>query len=305
MAQYLMKRIFLAFPVILGISIVVFAALRLAPGDPARAIAGLDATPEFVETVRVEYGLDKPMHVQFASFVADLAQLNLGKSIRTSKPVLDELLSRYPTTILLAITSTLLAAIIGISLGVGAAYYQHQMVDYGVMALSMAWLSIPNFVLGIGLIYLFAVTLGWLPSTGSRTWLHFVLPVITVSATGIGIIARQTRSAMLEVLSAEYIRTARAKGLSEPRVLFRHALRNALVAVITIIGVIFGQLLAGTVIVETLFGLPGVGRLMIDSINARDYPVVQGAILIIAFSYVVVNIIVDLVYVVLDRRIKL
>lgn len=305
MTLYLAKRLLLAVPVLFGITLVVFGALRLAPGDPALAIAGLDADGATVEAIRREHGLDRPVYEQYVTYMGKLLRLDLGRSVTTQTPVLAELSVRFPTTLALAVTATAVATAIGVSLGVLAARFQRQRIDYLVMGLAMAWLSVPNYVLGLLLILLFAVTLGVLPAVGASTPAHFVLPVLTVAAVGAGILARQTRAAMLEVLSQDFVRTARAKGLTESDVLWRHALRNALIPVLTLIGVIFGNLMAGTVIVESVFGVPGIGKLMVDRILARDYPTVQGAVLLISCSYVFVNIFVDLAYIVVDRRVRL
>lgn len=305
MTLYLAKRLLLAVPVLFGITLVVFGALRLAPGDPALAIAGLDADGATVEAIRREHGLDRPVYEQYLTYMGKLLRLDLGRSVTTQTPVLAELSVRFPTTLTLAVTATAVATAIGVSLGVLAARFQRQRIDYLVMGLAMAWLSVPNYVLGLLLILLFAVTLGVLPAVGASTPAHFVLPVLTVAAVGAGILARQTRAAMLEVLSQDFVRTARAKGLTESDVLWRHALRNALIPVLTLIGVIFGNLMAGTVIVESVFGVPGIGKLMVDRILARDYPTVQGAVLLISCSYVFVNIFVDLAYIVVDRRVRL
>ncbi len=305
MTLYLVKRLLLAVPVLFGITLVVFVALRLAPGDPALVLAGFDADGATVQAIRVENGLDKPMYVQYVTYMGNLLRLDLGRSVTTREPVARELSMRYPITLTLAVAATLLATVVGVSVGVIAARFQRTWIDYLLMGLAMAWLSVPNYVLGLLLILLFAVTLGLLPAVGASKPADYVLPVITVAAVGAGMLARQTRAAMLEVLSQDFVRTARAKGLSEGTVLSRHALRNALIPVLTTIGVVFGNLMAGTVIVESVFGVPGIGKLMVDRILARDYPTVQGAVLFIACSYVFVNILVDLAYVAADRRVRL
>jgi ABC-type dipeptide/oligopeptide/nickel transport system permease component len=302
---YLVKRLVLAVPVFFGITLVVFGALRLAPGDPALALAGMDADGAAVEAIRVEYGLDRPAHEQYVKYMGKLLQLDLGRSVVTNIPVVQELASRFPTTLALAVSATLLATIVGVGLGTLAAQFPRRWVDYLVMIMAMGWLSVPNYVLGLLLILLFAVTLGVLPAVGASTPMHYVLPVVTVAAVGAGILARQTRASLLEVLSEDYIRTATAKGLARRPVLLRHALRNALIPIVTLIGVIFGNLMAGTVIVESVFGIPGLGKLMVDRIHSRDYPTVQGAVILIAMTYVFVNILVDLVYVVVDKRVRL
>jgi ABC-type dipeptide/oligopeptide/nickel transport system permease component len=286
-------------------TLVVFVALRLAPGDPALALAGFDADVATVAAIREQFGLDRPLVEQYFVYVRRLITLDLGRSVATQIPVVDELRSRLPATLILAFAATILATITGVALGVTAAINQRKGLDYLVMLLSMAWLSIPNYVLGLLLILLFAVTLGWLPATGTSTPLHYVLPTITVAAVGTGVLARQTRAAMLEVLSEDYVRTARAKGLRPRIVLLAHALPNALIPVLTSVGLLFGNLIAGTVIVESVFGIPGLGKLMVDRISVRDYPTVQGAVLLISTSYVFVNLLVDLAYVMVDKRVRL
>jgi peptide/nickel transport system permease protein/oligopeptide transport system permease protein len=305
MTSYLAQRIILAVPVLFGITLVVFFALRLAPGDPALALAGFDADPATVEAIRVENGLDRPLPEQYFVYMRRLVTFDLGRSVRTQAPVIEELASRFPTTLILALSATTLATSLGVGLGVLAARFQRRWIDYTVMFLAVGWLSIPNYVLGLLFILVFAVKLGILPATGASTPVHFILPVFTVGAVGCGVLARQTRAALLEVLNEDYVRTARAKGLGERPVLLRHALRNALIPVVTIVGVIFGNQLAGAVIVENVFALPGLGTLLVERINARDYPTVQGAVLLIAFSYVFVNIVVDFAYVVIDKRVRL
>lgn len=305
MRAYVAKRLLLSLPVMFGVSVLVFAALHLAPGDTAEALVGLNATNENLAVVRHEYGLDQPAPEQFARYFVGLLHLDLGRSPTTQLPVAKELADRFPTTATLAVSATALAVLVGVSLGVVAASFQRTWIDYAAMAIALAGLSIPNYVVGVLLILVFAVTLGWLPAIGSSTPQHFVLPVITVSLFGVGVLARQTRSAVLDVLHEDYIRTARAKGLAERGVLLRHALWNALIPLTTVVGLIFGALLGGTVIVESVFGINGVGKYMVDRISSRDYPAVQGGVLLIAASYILVNLVVDLLYGVLDKRVRL
>jgi ABC-type dipeptide/oligopeptide/nickel transport system permease component len=305
MGTYLVKRLMLALPVLVGITFVVFVAVRLAPGDTAVTLAGLDSNPEILEAIRKEYGLDKSGPEQYLTFITDLVHLNLGTSSVTRRPIADEIAARIPTTATLALLATAFATVLGMTLGVLAARFQRTWLDYTLMIFAMAALSVPNYVVGLGAILIFAVTLHVLPATGGDSPQAFILPVITTGLVGVGVIARQTRSAVLDVLAEDYVRTARAKGLNERRVMYGHALRNALIPVVTIIGLIFGSLLGGTVIVETIFSLNGIGKFMIDRINSRDYPAVQGAVLVIALSYVFVNILVDVMYGVVDKRVRL
>jgi ABC-type dipeptide/oligopeptide/nickel transport system permease component len=305
MGTYLVKRLILALPVLIGITFVVFVAVRLAPGDTAIALAGLDSNQEVLEAIRKEYGLDKSGPEQYAKFMTDLVHLNLGTSSVTRLPIAEEIAARLPTTATLALLATAFATALGITLGVLAARFQRTWLDYTLMIVAMAALSVPNYVVGLGAILIFAVTLHLLPATGGGSPQAFILPVVTIGLVGVGVIARQTRSAVLEVLAEDYVRTARAKGLNEGRVMYGHALRNALIPVVTIIGLIFGNLLGGTVIVETIYSLNGIGKYMIDRISSRDYPAVQGAVLVIALSYVFVNILVDVMYGVVDKRVRL
>lgn len=304
MTGYLLKRILFALPVLLGISLVTFTALRLVPGDPALALAGPDADYVTVAAIRQTYGLDRPIHEQYAIYLAHLVQMDFGQSIRTGTPVLNELLARFPTTLGVALSATFVATLLGVFFGVLAAAFQRRFVDYAVMAVAMSWWSIPNYVLGLVLILVFSVTFHILPATAARPPIGYVLPVVTIAAAGAGLLTRQTRAAMLEVLHGDYIRTARAKGLTEKATLFRHALRNALIPVVTVIGVTFGHLLSGTVIVESIFGIPGMGSLLVERIIARDFPTVQGGVLLVAASYVFVNIAVDFAYVAIDKRVR-
>jgi ABC-type dipeptide/oligopeptide/nickel transport system permease component len=295
----------LAVPVLFGVSLLVFIAVRLAPGDPAQILAGFDANKEMLDAIRQEHGLDRPWPEQYVRFVGDLAHLNLGTSTTSRQPVAMELAERLPITAALAVSATIFASIVGVTAGVLAARFQRTWIDYLAMVAAVGGLSIPNYVVGLVLILVFAVTLHILPATGASSPLHFIMPVFTVGALGAGIIARQTRSAVLDVLGEDYIRTARAKGMAERLVLFRHALRNALIPIVTVIGLIFGQLLAGTVIVETVFDVPGMGKYMIDRITLRDYTAVQGAVLVITLSYVFVNVLVDVAYALIDTRVRI
>jgi ABC-type dipeptide/oligopeptide/nickel transport system permease component len=311
MATYIVRRLLLAIPVLLGASFLVFASVRFVPGDPAIAIAGELATPELVARVREEMGLDKPLLVQYGIYLERTLQGDFGRSVRSSLPVAEEISNRLPKTIQLAMLSMLVASAIGIPLGVLSAMRANTWVDGGCMIVALLGVSMPIFWLGLMLMILFSVALPrWLglpgpilPPTGSGTWQHMVMPVIALAAASMAIQARMTRACMLEVLRADYIRTARAKGLSERVVIYRHALRNALIPIVTIVGLQFGTLLGGAVLTETVFGWPGLGRLLVDSIGYRDYPVIQGTVLVITLGFVLVNLAVDLLYAYLDPRI--
>ena len=311
MTTYILRRLLFAIPVLIGASFLVFWSIRWIPGDPAIALAGELATPELVARVREDLGLDRPLLVQYAIYAQRALQGDMGRSVRTGLPVTDELLIRLPKTLQLASLSLILAAVVGIPIGVISATRANTWVDGGSMIFALLGVSMPIFWLGLMLIIFFAVTLPrWLglpepilPPTGTGTWKHLVMPTIALAANSMAIQARMTRACMLEVLRTDYIRTARAKGLVEWKVVYKHALRNALVPIVTIIGLQFGTLLGGAVLTETVFAWPGVGRLLIDAISFRDYPVIQGAVLVITVGFVMVNLLVDVLYAYLDPRI--
>lgn len=303
LSSFLIRRMIHLIPVLIGISIVVFSVLRLIPGDPAKIMAGEEAPQEVVERLRVELGLDKPVHVQYIHFMRKALQGDLGKSIRLGSPVSDELVRRFPLTVKLALLSTVLAVLLGTLAGVIAAVNHNGPLDTLTMVVALIGVSTPSFWLGLLGMLLFALYLRWLPAVGATSAKHFVLPVLTLGTHAAAIIARQTRSAMLEVIRQDYIRTARAKGVSNFRMVFRHALKNALIPVVTVVGLQFGGLLAGAVLVESVFNMPGIGRLMVDAIAYRDYPMVQGAVLVVALSFVMVNLVVDVAYAFIDPRI--
>lgn len=303
MWAYIGKRLLLAIPVILGVAFIVFAMIRLIPGDPAQLIAGQAATPELIAAIRKDLGLDRPILVQFGLYFGNLVRADLGRSIRSNAPVTEELAARIPNTLRLAAASILLASAVGIVAGIISATRPYSLIDAMVSVFALAGLSMPIFWSGLMMILLFAVILGWLPAVGTGTLAHLVLPSVTLGLTSAAIIARMTRSSMLEVLRADYIRTARSKGLGEGIVVNRHALRNALIPVVTVIGLQTGTLLSGAVLTESVFAWPGVGRLLVEGILTRDYPVVQASVLVVAMAFVAVNLVVDLLYAVLDPRI--
>lgn len=278
--------------------------IRLIPGDPAQLMAGQAATAEVVRGIRESLGLDRPLPIQFAVFISNALRGDLGRSLFNGAPVVEELSQRFPRTIRLAVFSMLVASLIGIPTGILSATRHLSWVDSLVMVVALAGVSMPVFWLGLNLILIFAVRLHWLPAIGHETWLHLILPSFTLGAASAAIIARMTRSSMLEVLRQDYVRTARAKGLGEPSVVRRHALRNALIPVVTVVGLQLGTLLSGAVLTESVFAWPGVGRLLVDAVLARDYPVIQGAVLLIATTFVALNVFVDMVYAVLDPRIR-
>jgi|SRR3990170_6484858 len=304
MWAYIAKRLLLTIPVLIGVSFVVFVMVRIIPGDPAQIIAGEAATREFVEELRRELGLDRPIVVQFGDFLARLLRGDLGRSIRSRIPVVEDLKVRIPNTVILAAAGMVVATSLGVLAGIVSAVRPYSLLDTAVMLLALAGLSMPVFWSGLMLILLFAVMLGWLPAVGTGSWAHLILPAVTLGLTSAAIIARMTRSSMLEVLRSDYIRTARAKGLAEATVVNRHALRNALIPVITVVGLQTGNLLSGAVLTESVFAWPGVGRLMVEGIQTRDYPIVQAAVLVVALSFVIVNLVVDVLYAVVDPRIR-
>ena len=305
MSGYVARRLLGLIPVLLGVSLIVFSILKFIPGDPARAVAGLDASPADVENVRRQLGLDQPLYVQYARFLGNALVGDFGRSIRSKKPVIDEIANTMPATLQLAFVSMALAILIGATLGIVAATRQYTVWDGLTMALALLGISVPIFWLGLMLILLFAVQLGWLPAQGRGGPENLVLPSLTLGEASAGIIARMMRSSMLEVLRQDYVRTAEAKGLGQRLVIGKHALKNALIAVVTVVGLQIGGLLGNTIITETLFALPGVGRLMIDAIFSRDFFIVQGVILFLAVGYVLSNLVVDVVYSFLDPRIRL
>jgi peptide/nickel transport system permease protein len=301
---YLAQRLAAAVVTLLGVSFIVFLMVRLLPGDPARVIAGVLASEEEVVRIRSQLELDRPLPVQYGVFLARLARGNLGVSARTSEPVMREVLGRLPMTVELALVSSALATMFGIAAGVVAAAFPYSAFDYLLSVVTLSGVSMPVYWLGLVLIIVFAIDLNWLPAAGAEQPASIVLPALTLGAFSIALIARMTRSSVLEVLSQDYVRTARAKGLAERAVLWRHALGNALVPILTAVGLQFGALLGGAVLTESVFGWPGLGLLLIDSIFARDYPVVQGIVLTFSALFILTNLLVDLLYAYVDPRIQ-
>lgn len=301
--RYIVRRLLLMLPVLIGVSVIVFSLVRLMPGDPAELLLGEDYTQEAAEELRAEWGLDKPIYIQYLIFLKQLLRGDLGTSIRSGLPVTQELTGRLKNTVQLAILAVILASAIGISAGVIAGTRPFSLIDSLTMVGAVAGVSIPVFWLGLMLMYLFAVNLNWLPAVGIGGIKHLILPGITLSAFTMATIARQARSSMLEVMEQDYITTARSKGLTESRTIRRHAIKNAMIPIVTVLGVMIGHLLGGSIVTETVFAYPGMGKLLIDGIVGRDYPIVQGAILLYALSFSMINLIVDLTYVFFDPRI--
>jgi peptide/nickel transport system permease protein/oligopeptide transport system permease protein len=306
MGRYLLHRLLATIPVVLGVTIAVFAMLHLVPGDPIRIMLGeFQTSPEQVALLEAQLHLDEPLPQQYARFLAGAVQGDLGYSIRSKRPVMDEITDNLPSTLILTLSGLLIAVVIGMTLGIIAAIKQNTFADLIAMVIAMLGVSMPSFWLGIMLIFAFSLRFQWFPATGGGDLRHLVLPALTLGLGASAIIARLTRSTMLEVLRQEYIVTARAKGLRGSAVILRHALRNALIPTVTILGLQFGQLLAGTVVIETVFARPGIGRLIVLAILEKDFPLVQGIVLFIAIAYVLINLLVDMLYAVLDPRIRL
>ena len=303
--RYLVRRLLLTIPVLLGVATLVFSLIHLVPGDPAQSMLGDSAPPEDVAKLRQTLGLDRPLVQQYKSFLGGVVKGDLGTSFRYGTPVTREIGSRLLRTMQLALAAMAVAIVIAIPLGIIAAVRKGTAVDQAAMTLSLIGISMPNFWLGPLLAIVFAVRLGWLPVSGTGTVAHLVLPAVTLGAALAAILARMTRASVLEELRELYVRAARARGVSQSRAIIGHALRNSLIPLVTIIGLQFGAVLTGAVITETIFSWPGVGRLLIQSIGFRDYPVVQGCILFIATTYVLVNLATDLAYGALDPRIRL
>jgi ABC-type dipeptide/oligopeptide/nickel transport system permease component len=302
--RYLIHRILLTIPVILGVATLVFSLIHLVPGDPAQAMLGEGASAADVADLRSRLGLDRPLLEQYGRFMGGLVRGDLGTSFRTSQPVVAAIADRVPATVELAFAAMLVAMLVALPLGIIAAVRRGTMVDHAAMTVALAGISIPNFWLGPMLAIVFSVYLGWLPVSGRGGWESLVLPAVSLGAALAAILARMTRASLLEELRELYVRAARARGVSRTRAILGHALRNSLIPLVTILGLQFGAVLTGAVITETIFAWPGVGRLLIQSISFRDYPLVQGCILLIAITYVTVNLITDLVYGVLDPRIR-
>jgi peptide/nickel transport system permease protein len=331
MKWYIVKRLLQIIPVILGVTLIAFSLIHLAPGDPVRTMLGQHATQQEIDETRAKYGLDQPLYVQYFIWLGDVLKGDLGRSILSHEQVTVEIASRFPNTIELAIAAMIFAILIGVVAGIISATKQYTVADYSVMGIALFGISMPVFWLGIMLMMIFGVFLGWLPIGGRIDLLlpfnritglmvvdsiitgngaalisvlrHLILPAIALGTIPMAIIARTTRSSMLEILRQDFIRTERAKGLSERKVIYKHAIRNAMVPVVTVIGLNFGLLLSGAILTETVFSWPGVGRLVVDSVYARDYPLVIGCILVFALVFVIVNLITDLLYTYIDPRI--
>ncbi|EBV3599689.1 ABC transporter permease [Escherichia coli] len=305
MHTFILRRILQTIPVLFGVTIAVFLVLQLMPGDPARIIADVEASREDVENVRVSLGLDQPIYVQYVNYISNVLSGNLGNSYRTGRPVIQEIGYGYGNTVVLGLAAAILAAVVGAILGVASAIRKGGFLDNAILTLSLAGLSTPTFFLGIILMLVFSVQLKLLPLSGIGGFSHLVLPAVTLALADTAIIARVMRSNLIDVLNQDYVRTARAKGLSEAVILTRHAIPNSLIPVVTVIALQMGILLGGAVVTETVFAWPGIGRLIVQSIDARDFPVIQASILLLAVTFVVLNLIADILYYLIDPRMKL
>ena len=305
MARYIIKRLLWMIPVVLGVLLIVFFISYITPGDPVKIILGSNYTEEMYEAKTQELGLDKPFLVQYGRYVADLVTKgSMGTSYTYGRPVSAQIVSRIGITMEIGLLGVLLTIIIGVPIGVVSATKQYSVLDYSVTTLSTLFAAMPNFWLALLCILLFSLKLGWLPATGFGTWKQLVLPVVTNALTSVAVVARMARSSMLEVIRQDYIRTARAKGLREGTVIRRHALKNSLIPVLTVIGMQMSMVMGGSVIIETIFSIPGLGAYMMAGINARDYPVINGCVLVLSLSICVMNLLVDIAYAYVDPRIR-
>jgi glutathione transport system permease protein len=296
MTQYFLKRLLGLLPTLLIVAVLVFLFVHMLPGDPARLAAGPDASPETVALVRSDLGLDKPMPQQFLNFFTNMLQGDFGRSLRSKRPVSTEIAERFMPTLLLTLTSMTWAVVFGMAIGITSAVYRNQWPDRLGMTLAVSGISFPAFALGMLLMQLFSVQLGWLPTVGADSWRHYILPSITLGAAVAAVMARFTRASFVEVIQEDFVRTARAKGVAEKWVVLKHCLRNALIPVVTMMGLQFGFLLGGSIVVEAVFNWPGLGRLLVDSVDMRDYPVIQTLVLLFSLEFILINLVVDVLY---------
>ncbi|HTI44909.1 MAG TPA: glutathione ABC transporter permease GsiC [Casimicrobiaceae bacterium] len=304
MLQYIVKRLLGLLPTLLIVAFLVFMLVHLLPGDPARLAAGQDATPETVELVRQDLGLDKSLAQQFVRFMTGVAHWDFGRSLRTKRPVSTEISERFMPTFWLTLWSMAWSVLFGMAIGIVSAVYRNRWPDRVGMTLAVSGISFPAFALGMVLMQVFAVQLNWLPTVGDDTWRHYILPSITLGAAVAAIMARFTRSSFVDILGEDYIRTARAKGLDERRVVIKHGLRNALIPVVTMMGLQFGFLLGGSIVVEKVFNWPGLGRLLVDAVDMRDYPVIQALVLLFSLEFILINLVVDVLYGLINPTIR-
>lgn len=304
MLRYAVKRILFTVPVLIGVTFIIFTMMYFTPGDPARMILGDTATEAEVEELREEMGLNDPFLVRYGNYMWDLCHGDMGSSYVTGLPVTEEILARLPITARLAVLSCIFSVLIGVPVGVISAVKQYSALDNITMVMALLGITIPSFWLAMMLVMVFSVNLGWLPASGLYGWKYYILPVVSISAVSIATFTRMTRSSMLEVIRQDYIRTARAKGQTEQKIITKHALKNALIPIITVIGIQFASGLSGAVVNEQIFAIPGLGKMMVDAIKARNYPVVQGGVLMVALTFSLVNLAVDILYAYVDPRIR-
>ena len=296
MHRYLLKRLLGLIPTLLIVAVLVFGFVHMLPGDPARLAAGPEAGPETIELVRKDLGLDLPMHQQFIRFFSNALQGDFGKSIRTKRPVSQEIAERFGPTFWLTVVAMVWSVALGMLLGIVSAVWRNQWPDRLGMTFAVSGISFPSFALGMLLMQYFSVQLGWLPTVGADSWKHYILPGLTLGAAVAAVMARFTRSSFIDILKEDYVRTARAKGLAETVVVIKHGLRNAMIPVVTMMGLQFGFLLGGSIVVEVVFNWPGMGRLLVDAVEMRDYPIIQALVLLFSLEFILINLVVDLLY---------
>jgi len=296
MTHYVIRRLLGLLPTLFIVAVLVFLFVHMLPGDPARLAAGPDAGPETIALVRQELGLDKSLPQQFLSFFGNMLQGDFGHSLRSRRPVSTEIAERFMPTLLLTLTSMAWAVVFGMAIGITSAVYRNQWPDRIGMTLAVSGISFPAFALGMLLMQVFSVQLGWLPTVGADSWRHYVLPSITLGAAVAAVMARFTRASFIEVIQEDFVRTARAKGVPEKLVVLKHCLRNALIPVVTMMGLQFGFLLGGSIVVEAVFNWPGLGRLLVDAVDMRDYPIIQTLVLLFSLEFILINLVVDVLY---------
>ncbi|EAQ3809842.1 glutathione ABC transporter permease GsiC [Salmonella enterica] len=304
MLNYVLKRLLGLIPTLLIVAVLVFLFVHLLPGDPARLIAGPEADAQVIALVRQQLGLDQPLHVQFWRYITHVLQGDFGTSMVSRRPVSEEIASRFLPTLWLTITSMIWAVLFGMAIGIAAAVWRNRWPDRLGMTLAVTGISFPAFALGMLLMQIFSVDLGWLPTVGADSWQHYILPSLTLGAAVASVMARFTRSSFVDVLSEDYMRTARAKGASETWVVLKHGLRNAMSPVVTMMGLQFGFLLGGSIVVEKVFNWPGLGRLLVDSVDMRDYPVIQAEVLLFSLEFILINLVVDVLYAAINPAIR-
>ncbi|EBV8794869.1 TPA: glutathione ABC transporter permease GsiC [Salmonella enterica subsp. enterica serovar Nagoya] len=304
MLNYVLKRLLGLIPTLLIVAVLVFLFVHLLPGDPARLIAGPEADAQVIALVRQQLGLDQPLHVQFWHYITHVLQGDFGTSMVSRRPVSEEIASRFLPTLWLTITSMIWAVLFGMAIGIAATVWRNRWPDRVGMTLAVTGISFPAFALGMLLMQIFSVDLGWLPTVGADSWQHYILPSLTLGAAVASVMARFTRSSFVDVLSEDYMRTARAKGVSETWVVLKHGLRNAMIPVVTMMGLQFGFLLGGSIVVEKVFNWPGLGRLLVDSVDMRDYPVIQAEVLLFSLEFILINLVVDVLYAAINPAIR-